>query len=78
MLKRSIITTADGSKTIHIADWNEQYHSKHGALQEAQHVFISAGLRYYLKKSPKTNQLSILEIGKKRITAFFTQSLTFH
>lgn len=63
MLKRSIITTADGSKTIHIADWNEQYHSKHGALQEAQHVFISAGLRYYLEKSPKPNQLSILEIG---------------
>ena len=63
MLKRSIITTADGSTTIHIADWNEQYHSKHGAIQEAKHVFIDAGLHTFLGRYPKTTQLSILEIG---------------
>jgi len=39
-LKRKIITTADGSKTRQIEDWDEQYHSKHGAIHEAQHVFI--------------------------------------
>ncbi|XCF07612.1 tRNA (5-methylaminomethyl-2-thiouridine)(34)-methyltransferase MnmD [Tamlana crocina] len=45
-MKREIIVTADGSTTIHIPEWNEQYHSKHGAIQEAYHVFIKHGLHY--------------------------------
>jgi tRNA U34 5-methylaminomethyl-2-thiouridine-forming methyltransferase MnmC len=67
-LQRKIITTADGSKTIQITDWNEQYHSKHGAIQEAQHVFIKEGLQHYrhlLNKEchPGPIEISILEIG---------------
>ncbi|GAB4159759.1 MAG: tRNA (5-methylaminomethyl-2-thiouridine)(34)-methyltransferase MnmD [Winogradskyella sp.] len=46
-MKRKIITTSDGSKTIQIEDWNEQYHSIHGAIQEANHVFIKHGLLFY-------------------------------
>jgi tRNA U34 5-methylaminomethyl-2-thiouridine-forming methyltransferase MnmC len=57
-LKRRIITTADGSKTIQIEDWNEQYHSIHGAIQEANHVFIRNGLALF-----QDGQLAILEIG---------------
>jgi len=57
-LQRKIITTADGSKTIHIVDWNEQYHSKHGAILEAYHVFIKHGLSLF-----KNENVSILEIG---------------
>ncbi|RKR12341.1 tRNA U34 5-methylaminomethyl-2-thiouridine-forming methyltransferase MnmC [Maribacter vaceletii] len=57
-MKREIIITADGSKTIHIPDWNEQYHSKHGAIQEAYHVFIKNGLSLFSE-----NEISILEIG---------------
>lgn len=57
-MKRTIVVTSDGSKTIQIADWEEQYHSKHGAIQEAYHVFISAGLCLFSKQP-----LSILEIG---------------
>ncbi len=57
-MKRKIITTSDGSKTIQITDWNEQYHSKHGAIQEAYHVFITSGLSLFSNRS-----LSILEIG---------------
>ena len=61
-MKRSIITTSDGSKTIQIEDWDEQYHSIHGAIQESQHVFIKTGLHHFLKLyQPK--HLSILEIG---------------
>jgi tRNA U34 5-methylaminomethyl-2-thiouridine-forming methyltransferase MnmC len=45
-VKRKVITTADGSKTIQIEDWNEQYHSIHGAIQEANHVFIKHGLHH--------------------------------
>jgi tRNA U34 5-methylaminomethyl-2-thiouridine-forming methyltransferase MnmC len=57
-LKREIIITSDGSTTIHLPDWNEQYHSKHGAIQEAYHVFIKNGLELQKKE-----EISILEIG---------------
>ncbi|MCM4153207.1 methyltransferase domain-containing protein [Arenibacter sp. N53] len=57
-MKRKIITTADGSKTIQIEEWNEQYHSIHGAVQEAYHVFIKNGLSLFQNRA-----LSILEIG---------------
>jgi len=62
-MKRKIITTSDGSKTIHIEDWNEQYHSVHGAIQEANHVFIKHGLLFYLETFHKTSPVHILEIG---------------
>lgn len=57
-MKREIIITSDGSTTIQIPEWNEQYHSIHGAIQEAYHVFIKQGL-----ESISKNKLSILEIG---------------
>ncbi|PXY42797.1 SAM-dependent methyltransferase [Flavobacterium cheongpyeongense] len=57
-MKREIIKTSDGSTTIHLQEWNECYHSKHGAIQEAKHVFIKNGLSLF-KDSP----VSILEIG---------------
>ena len=63
-MKRKIITTSDGSKTIHIEDWNEQYHSIHGAINEANHVFLKHGLHFFHSKfSKETNDISILEIG---------------
>lgn len=65
-MQRKIITTADGSKTIHLPDWNEQYHSKHGAVQEALHVFIKSGLHHicYSERSEESlKDLSVLEIG---------------
>lgn len=57
-MKREIIITSDGSTTIHLPEWNEQYHSKHGAIQEAYHVFIKQGLETCAK-----SEISILEIG---------------
>ena len=59
-MKRTIVETEDGSKTIHIADLNESYHSIHGAVQEAYHVFIKNGLNLFLNQSKEIN---ILEIG---------------
>ena len=61
-MEKQIITTADGSKTIHFPEWNESYHSKHGALQEALHVYIKSGL-VYRSQDQLTKTLSILEIG---------------
>jgi len=60
-LKREIITTADGSTTIHLPEWNESYHSKHGAIQEAYHVFIDHGLGFLCKKG--YDEIAVLEIG---------------
>ncbi len=63
-MKRKIITTSDGSKTIYIEDWNEQYHSIHGAINEANHVFIKHGLHFFCHEFSKNQKdISILEIG---------------
>jgi len=61
-LKRTLLKTGDGSYTLHIAEWDEQYHSKHGAIAEALHVFIKEGLYYYATKI-SSEDISILEIG---------------
>lgn len=58
-MKREVIITADGSTTIRILDWNENYHSSHGAIQEAKHVFIANGLDLFKNQA----EISILEIG---------------
>ena len=55
---REIKTTSDGSTTIHLPEWDESYHSKHGAIQEAYHVFIKNGLSLCRKEA-----VAILEIG---------------
>ncbi len=62
-MKRKIIKTGDGSTTIHLEDWNEQYHSKHGAINEAYHVFIKSGLDHVIAQKDASNTVSILEIG---------------
>lgn len=57
-----IVTTADGSKTIFNSSVGENYHSKHGALQESRHVFLNAGLQYFLDQYA-TQSASVLEVG---------------
>ena len=57
-MKREIFITEDGSTSIHLPEWNENYHSKHGAIQEAKHVFIKNGLSLFENQS-----IAIMEIG---------------
>ena len=57
-MKREIKTTNDGSKTLFINKLNENYHSHHGALQEAEHVFIKNGLNLI-----NDCEINILELG---------------
>lgn len=57
-MKRQIITTKDGSKTLYLPDLYEHYHSNHGALQESMHVFIKSGW-----DEIKTETVNVLEIG---------------
>jgi tRNA U34 5-methylaminomethyl-2-thiouridine-forming methyltransferase MnmC len=58
-----IVKTADGSNTIYNPQVGENYHSKHGALQESRHVFIKSGLAYFLETRNYPVSVSILEVG---------------
>ncbi len=59
-----IVQTEDGSNTIFNALVGENYHSKHGALQESKHVFLESGLKHYLDKlTIGSPHISILEVG---------------
>ena len=59
-MKIEIITSDDGSSTIFLPELNETYHSTHGALQEAKHVFIQHGLSFLVEKQ---SNITVLEIG---------------
>lgn len=50
--------TADGSHTLFVPHLNEHYHSVNGAIQEANHVFLDAGLHECRK-----NEVSVFEVG---------------
>jgi len=58
-MKREIIITKDGSPTIYLPDLDEHYHSTHGAIQEAEHVFILNGLNEFINQE----KITIIEIG---------------
>jgi tRNA U34 5-methylaminomethyl-2-thiouridine-forming methyltransferase MnmC len=58
MNKKEVVITSDGSSSLFLPEWNESYHSKHGAIQEAKHVFIDNSFSLSLK-----NPLHIMEIG---------------
>ena len=63
-MKREFLTTKDGSVTIHLPDWNEQYHSKHGAINEAKHVCVESGFRYLISSEEnQMDRIAIMEIG---------------
>lgn len=63
-----ITTTKDGSHTLFVPELNEHYHSVNGSIQESNHIFINAGLKFTLDNinnnvSPSVHTLNILEIG---------------
>lgn len=54
----SVVTTLDGSQTLEIDNGVEHYHSTNGAIAEAIHVYIEAGLA---KVEGET--ISVFEVG---------------
>jgi tRNA U34 5-methylaminomethyl-2-thiouridine-forming methyltransferase MnmC len=54
----TIQTTSDGSKTVYSEEFQETYHSIHGAVVESTHVFIDAGF-----KACNKNPVNIFEVG---------------
>ena len=63
MPKVNLLETADGSYSLYRADIDETYHSRHGAKQESEHVFIKSGLNYFLNKWPEKEAVSVFEVG---------------
>ncbi len=58
---RLIEQTADGSNTLYIPELDEHYHSTNGAVVEANHVYLQAGLRHQMQQCEGC--ISVLEIG---------------
>ncbi len=55
-----LIVTADGSHTLFAPQFDEHYHSVHGAIAESEHVFLNAGFAHLPKHLPLVR---ILEMG---------------
>jgi len=60
--------TNDGSVTLYVPYLDEHYHSTNGAVQESQHVYLEAGLKYYINTFYKNNtlydnEIHVLEFG---------------
>ena len=77
-MKHEVIITGDGSSSIFIPELNEHYHSSHGAIQEAEHVFIKHGIQQVAKES-----VTIFELGfgtglNALLTALFAEKHKIH
>lgn len=57
-MKRRLVMTEDGSPSIRVDDLEENFHSQHGAIQEAKHVFIRNGL-----DACTNDKLDVFEVG---------------
>lgn len=55
-----VFETQDGSRSLFSERFGVSYHSKYGAWQETQHVFIEAGLRY---AAVDREHVRVLDIG---------------
>lgn len=59
--ERWVTETDDGSLTLYHPEYGQTYHSRYGALQEAEHVFLrGAGIEARLRQGLSTR---ILEVG---------------
>lgn len=56
----SLIETQDGSHSLFNEQYGVSYHSKYGAIQESEHVFIKAGLATVM---PARSNVRIFEMG---------------
>ncbi|HTF02955.1 MAG TPA: tRNA (5-methylaminomethyl-2-thiouridine)(34)-methyltransferase MnmD [Bacteroidia bacterium] len=57
---REIVLTSDGSSSIYLPEFNEHYHSTHGAVQESRHVFMKRGWEEVIRGK---SSIEILEVG---------------
>lgn len=58
-MKKEKITTDDGSNSLYSEEFNDCYHSKNGAVNEAKHIYIQNGLQ----NLPFKKKINILDVG---------------
>lgn len=61
-MKRFLVPTKDNSFTLYVPELNEHYHSINGAITESEHIYINAGLDFWIKNHQAKN-VNILEYG---------------
>lgn len=62
-MERVVQLTSDGSSTIYIPEMDETYHSSHGAIQEAKHVFLKNGIETLKDLFLEGSEISVFEMG---------------
>ncbi|MEG0518558.1 MAG: tRNA (5-methylaminomethyl-2-thiouridine)(34)-methyltransferase MnmD [Bacteroidales bacterium] len=66
-MEHTISTSADGSSTLKLKNFNESYHSTNGAYSEAMHIYIHNGLEYLLGSNNGTetsnHSIHVYDIG---------------
>lgn len=62
-IKKRQFHTADGSPTLYMEKFDEYYHSKHGAVQEAEHVYLKMGLEHWFNLHPHLKKCHVFEMG---------------
>ena len=62
-IKKKQFLTADGSPTLYMKEFDEYYHSKHGAVQEAEHVYLKMGLEHWANLHPDIKKCQVFEMG---------------
>ncbi len=72
LVEDKIIISDDGSNTIRSSRFNECYHSKNGAFEEAWHIYIKCGVEYLwqtlglsgtIQPGGVPNRLAVYDIG---------------
>ena len=63
MINKKLFQTSDGSFSLACEDIKETYHSRHGALQESQYVYIEKGLEHWRKRNPEATLCRVFEMG---------------
>ncbi len=58
-----LLLTGDGSHSLVWPQMDESYHSRHGAVRESRHVFLSEGLAHWQSQHPERTTVRILEVG---------------
>ena len=62
-IKKKQYQTADGSPTLYMEQFDEYYHSKHGAVQEAKHVYLKMGLEHWATLHSGIKECHVFEMG---------------
>lgn len=62
-MQRNLIVTKDGSHSLAIPEWQVFYHSLHGAIQEALHVYMEAGWHYWWSQHSAASRCVIFDMG---------------